>query len=559
MNKLPIFSRGRIGNINFAKDEGYFSRWYFFLFVFLIIIGFIVLSLRLFQLTVVKGEYYRMLSDDNRIREIPIEAKRGTILDRKGFVLAESTQPPVAGGLEQTISKRVYQSPEIIAPVVGYRQIADPQDIANDPCKNKLIPNEKVGKKGVERLYDCELRGVEGKKLVEVDAQGKYLRTLAIVPPQSGKTIQLALDLALQQKAYDLIKGKKAAVVAMIPQTGEVTVLASTPSYNPQAFENQDNELIRKYLADPQRPLFNRTTEGTYPPGSIFKLVLAAGALQTNTIDEKYEVEDKGILHAGPLTFGNWYYLQYGKTEGMVNIVKAIQRSNDIFFYTIGNLLGPDKIKQWADILGYEKPTGIGFEEASGLIPSPFWKQETLHDRWYTGDTYNMSIGQGYTLVTPLQVNQVTAAIANNGTLCTPQLLKNAKPDCKKLPISDKNIALIQEGMQKACTTGGTGWPFFDFKIAYKQEPTPTLLPGEKTSTESAKITYTPIQISCKTGTAESTNKTSDNPHAWITGYAPSQNPQIAITVLIENGGQGSDVAGPIARDLLTSYFERSD
>jgi len=558
MNKLPYFSKGRHGGIDFSKDDSSFSNRYFIGFAFFIFIGFVVLGLRLFQLTVVKGEYYRRLSENNRIREIIIEPKRGEIIDRKGFVIAENIDSDTQEKNGYIKSKRLYKASEAIAPLIGYRQLANQQDIDSDTCRHHLVPNDKVGKKGVEKLYDCLLRGIEGKKLIEVDAGGNFLNTLSVISPTAGQKIQLALDLELQKKAFELIKDSRAAVIATIPGTGEILVLASSPSYDPNVFENVEMEKINEYFTDENKPLFNRVTEGVYPPGSVFKLVVASAALEEKEISEKTVFEDTGTIKAGPLSFGNWYFLQYGKTDGMVDIIKGLKRSNDIFFYKTGGLLGPDKTKKWANVFGYGQNTGIGFEEASGSIPSPFWKQETLNEQWYLGDTYNLSIGQGYVLVTPLQVSQATAAIANNGIVCQPQLLKNHRPECKKLPISAKTISLIQEGMKEACSVGGTGWPLFQFGIS--QNLSGTSLELAKTSstnyaTNSAN--FKQIQTACKTGTAESHEK-SKIPHAWFTVYAPAKNPEIALTVLVEEAGQGSDIGGPIAKELLKTYFERS-
>ena len=261
--------------------------------------------------------------------------------------------------------------------------------------------------------------------------------------------------------------------------------------------------------------------------------------MEEEKIDAKTEFEDTGVLKAGPLEFGNWYFLQYGKTDGMVDIIKGIRRSNDIFFYKTGELLTPEKIKKWGETLGYGSITRIGVTESDGLIPSPFWKEEKIRDRWYLGDTYNLSIGQGYLLVTPLQVNMTTAVFANGGYLCKPELLKvqslKSNPpaggqNCKKLPISDKTLQLIRQGMKEACSAGGTGWPLFDFQP----------------------------KVACKTGTAESHGNNAD-PHAWFTVFAPFENPEIALTVLVENSGQGSDIAAPIAKEILKMYFERKE
>lgn len=553
MNKLPIFNKGIHGGMNFEKDSSSSHQYMMFFYLSGIILFFIIILLRLFQLTIVKGSYYRLLSERNRVKEILIEPQRGEIKDRKGFIVAHNTPADIHKTDERIKSNRIYENGEVIAPLIGYRQIADQNDFKNDNCIHPLQLGDKIGKKGVEKLFDCELRGKYGKKLIETDAKGNYVRTITVLPPETGQTVQLSFDLDLQQKTYELLKDKKAAAVGMNPKTGEILFMVSTPSFNPQAFEDSRSEQIQTYFSSEDKPMVNRATEGLYPPGSLFKLVLAVGALEEKTIDEKTLFEDTGQLQAGPLKFGNWYFLQYGKTDGMVDIVKAIRRSNDIFFYKTGEGLGPDRIKKWASYLGYGKETGIGLNEGSGMIPSSFWKQETLHDRWYTGDTYNLSIGQGYVTVTPLQTVMTTSVFANGGYLCKPQLSKIQNSElsiqnCKKLPISQKTLNLIRQGMKEACSTGGTGWPLFDFKV--------------KDSTSSASVSK-PIQVACKTGTAESQQAKSSVPHAWITAFAPydppAGGPQIALTVLVEESGQGSDIAGPIARDILKAYFERKE
>ncbi len=557
MFKLPYFQKGDSKGLHFFHGNNQLVENAFFIYIALIFLFLIILFLRLFQLTIVKGSYYRTLSEQNRLREIVIEAPRGEIIDRKGFIIAQNLSP----NINQKIisSKRIYQSPEAIAPFIGYRQIADENDLKNDRCQYKLQLGDRTGKKGIEKLFDCQLRGQSGKKLVEVDAQGQYLKTVEVIPPISGDKIQLALDLELQKKSYELVKNVKAAIVVTNPKTGEILVSLSSPSFNSQDFEDNISNNIQGYLNSKENPLFNRVAEATYPPGSIFKLVVATAGLEEKAIDEKTEIEDKGSIQVGAATFGNWYFLQYGKTEGMVDVVKALKRSNDIFFYKTGEKTGVDKIKKWADIFGLGKRTQIGLDEAEGIIPSTFWKKEILKENWYLGDTYNLSIGQGYVGTTPLQTVLVTGVFANGGYLCRPQLLKvnlsndkfilsdpeqvnrveGESKDCKKLPVSQKTIDLIREGMKQACSTGGTGWPLFNFKV------------------QRSKIKDEEIQTACKTGTAESHVK-NGLPHAWITAFAPYDNPEIAVTVLVEEGGQGSDVAGPIAKEILKAYFERS-
>ena len=574
MGKLPLFIKGKSGGMHFESQKKISSVLVLYVYFLFITILFITLGLRLFQLTIVKGEYYSRASEQNRIRELIIEPKRGIIRDRKGLILANNVAADTKKNLERLTSHRIYHSPDVIAPVVGYRQKADQEDFSQDSCINKLRIGDKVGKKGIEKIYECELRGKYGKKLIEVDARGQYLRTISLLPPQDGKTIQLALDLALQTKVYELVKGKNAAVVATKPDTGEILVLVSSPTFNPQAFEDENAKTVSSYLSARDKPLFNKSTEGTYPPGSIFKIILATGALEEKKITDRTLIEDTGTLKAGPLSFGNWYFLQYGKTDGMVDVVKAIRRSNDIFFYKVGDLLTPNKIKKWADIFGYGSKTGIGLEEAEGIIPSEFWKQEMFNDRWYLGDTYNLSIGQGYLLVTPLQMNQATAVFANGGYLCKPILTRAsnfpASPagrqlptsNCKKLPISEKTLSLVRQGMKEACTTGGTGWPFFDFKVQSSE----LIVDSKKPRTINSEPSTMNIQVGCKTGTAESQSAAPTGsdlevapPHAWFTVFAPYDKPEIVLTVLVENAGQGSDVAAPIAKEILRAYFERSE
>ncbi len=538
--KIPYIEKGNQGGIDFyhnAKDN---SRIFLYVYFFCIIIFFFVLLLRLFQLTVVKGAYYSKRSEQNRIREILIEPKRGTITDRKGFILAENREPDVYAPGTRITSSRVYYDAEPFAHVIGYRGMAGDSDFSKDSCDNKLKLGDKIGKKGVEKLYDCELRGKSGKKLIEVDAKGRMVKALSVLNQQQGQTLQLAIDKDLQKVAYELIKGHRAVVVGLKPHTGEVLVLASAPSFDSQAFENIDNAALTKYFSDESKPMFNRATEGTYPPGSTFKITMATAALEEKKIDEATLIEDTGTLKAGTRDFGNWYYLEHGKKEGMVDIVKALQRSNDIFFYQIGGKLGPINIKSWSEKFGFGRKTGLGIDEVAGTIPSPFWKEDILKEKWYTGDTYNMSIGQGYILTTPLQVAQMTNIMASDGYLCEPILRKvsgDTKPDCKKLPISEKTLQTIKKGMVAACTPGGTAWPMFNFKVSE--------------ATGSAQM-----QTACKTGTAESHGEET-KPHAWFTIYAPAENPEITLTVMFEEEGQGSDVAAPVARDVLKAYFNR--
>lgn len=561
-SKISPVRKMRTSDMRFvgSKDPG--RRTVFFIAFFCISIYFIILFIKLFNLTVVKGNYYHRLSESNRIKEIPIEPKYGEIRDRKGFVLAENKDPNLSSPQDYIHSERIYYFPEETAHIIGYRQIADKKELSVDYCPRKLIQNERVGKKGIEKLYDCELRGIPGKKLVEVNANGKREGIIAVVPPTDGKTIRLALDIELQRAAFRALAGRRGAVIATKPSTGEILAFVSSPSFDPTFFERGDLK-VDEIFNNKEKPLLNRITEGVYPPGSIFKPIIAAGALEDKIVEDTTLFQDDGFVMAGTLRFGNWYFLQYGKTEGPVDMVKALQRSNDTYFYKLGEKMGPEKMQSWAEKFGLGTLVDIGFEEAEGTLPSPFWKSEVLKENWYLGDTYNYSIGQGYLLTTPLQMAQALSAFANNGLMCKPQLLKSATPECTRLPLSHKTLDLIREGMKRACSNGGTGWPLFNFKVRNIDAMSKKLegVTEDKRASIEAALNRDPsyfnvIQTACKTGTAESHAK-SGIPHAWINVFAPFENPEISITVLVEEGGQGSDIAAPVAKEVLQTYFER--
>jgi penicillin-binding protein 2 len=293
---------------------------------------------------------------------------------------------------------------------------------------------------------------------------------------------------------------------------------------------------ISQILLDQEnQPLLNRAISGTYPPGSTFKLVTAAAGLEDKIIHKNFVIEDTGIFSVGSFSFSNWYSTQYGKTDGEVNVVKAIQRSNDIFFYKLAELVGVDKLSSFAEKFGLGKKLGIDLGgEQSGTVPTQEWKKKVIGENWYLGDTYHYGIGQGFLLTTPLQVNAWTQAIANGGILYKPHLLLNTKYSILNTKfLSTETISLIKEGMIGACSTGGIAWPLFDFKVKGK-----------------------PISIACKTGTAQHGGEET-MPHAWITLFAPSDNPQIIVTVLSESSGEGSNVAAPIAKKILEEWFGR--
>ncbi len=496
----------------------------------LTVAAFLGLLSTLIKTQIFAGAYFHGLAMENRIAQIPIHAPRGIIYDRNDVPLTanlpgfrfnnqtiskdQAIELEVAGKQAEVDSIRSYLYGPAFAHLTGYVS----EDSSSDGYK--------TGKGGVEEFYEDKLRGVDGKDLIEVDAVGKKLRTISTVPPVPGSNLTLTIDAQIQKTAYAALDGQNGVVVATNPNTGEILALVSVPAFDPNN--------IAASLNDPKQSFFNRAVSGTFPPGSTFKLVTAAAGLETGSITAGTIIEDTGILVIGPYKFPNWKYLAIGGVEGPLDVVGAIQKSNDIFFYKAGEATGIDNLIVWAKRFGLEAPLGIDLPgEAKGLIK--------LDRDWYLGDTYHTAIGQGDVLATPLQVNFWTAVIANGGKLCRPHVLapdkrqkewdKGQENGCKDLGIKKETIDLIKKGMIGACSPGGTAWPLFDFKP----------------------------QIACKTGTAEYGDPALKKTHGWLTLFAPADppagGPEIAVTVLVEGGGEGSDVAAPVAKKILEQWF----
>lgn len=546
-------------------------------FVILLIVGMGLLFTKLFTLTVVEGQRYRKIAEGNRIREQKIQASRGVIYDRNEvplvrnipmFVSTSGEQffesiPSTASGTMREVIAREYIYADAMAHVLGYTsEISQYElDYFNQKGAISKIKTDKklyktgdiVGKGGIEKSYDGILSGRDGKELVEVDALGNLVRVLGRVEPAVGGNIHLTLDITLQKIAKDVLSGKKGAIVVTNPTTGEVLSLYSSPSFDPNQFIRDSN--VESLLTDSDRPLFNRAISGLYPPGSIFKIITATAALEEGVITKDTQFEDTGVLTVGEFSFGNWYFSQYGKKEGLLDIVGALRRSNDIFFYKIGELTGIEKIASWARKFGIGNTLGLDIDgEEEGVMPDPFWMREVKGENWYLGNTYHVAIGQGDILVTPLQVNSWTNLIANGGKLCRPYIAKSLGGKCVDINIQKETVNLIRKGMVLACSPGGTGWPLFNFGVKnekLKADGVDFLEPVS--ATNSAKLTVT-VPIGCKTGTAEFGDP-KNRTHAWITVFAPVIHPQISVTVLVEGAGEGSSVAGPIAKKILEGWF----
>lgn len=528
----------------------------FYIFYIASFLIFLIFMARLFSLTVVKGSVNRQLADQNRVRLVQLEAPRGEILDRGGKVLAKSqtiyvlkkegqiaeisqeqvdelTRQGLAsedfsgqlGQIERKV-ERVYGLGQAAAHVLGYTTAASAIDIDD----NMASVNQAVGRVGVEEEYNDFLTGKVGKKLIEVDASEKKVSILGRQDPMAGANLHLSLDADLQKFAYqalakaaDKVGTKRGTVLISDPNTGEVLALASYPAFDPQD--------VAKSVNGDDKPFFNRGIQGTYPPGSIFKIVTALSGLESGKITRDTEIEDTGQFEVAGSQFANWFFLEHGKVDGVIKIQRALARSNDIFFFRLAQTIGLSPIRDMAKKLGFGQKSGIDLPgESVGLIGDEVWKKSMYAQEWFLGDTMHMGIGQGFILATPLQMNVLTSFMAS-GKLMRPYLV--AKIDGTSATavnleskvvgenlVAGANFDLVRAGMRDACEVGGTGAPFFN----------------------------APYDVGCKTGTAE---KALGDPHAWFTVFAPFEAPKISVTVLVEDGGQGSVVAAPVAREIV--------
>ena len=578
-----------------------------------------LLILRLFFLQVINGEYYANLSDKNRVRTERIEAKRGIIYDRHlnplvknapnfvlyvipadfkydekaalkaseeiGLILGEEIKNTLNGIIKDN-SMDYLESylPVFIADQIPYEQalridlksenwrglilkaktireyitpvtsLAHITGYTGKINTDELIKAGKdyqqidyIGKAGIEAFWENELKGKNGAEEIEVNALGKKTRTISQVPARDGAGLVLAIDSALQIKAEIVLsrimqekKLSRASLVALDPDNGEVLALISIPSYDANLFARGiSEENYSALINDPNLPLFNRAIGGKYPPGSTIKPTMSAAALQEGIITAQ-----TFFLSSGGLRISEWFFPDWkAGGHGQTNIKKAIAESVNTFFYYIGGGyddfqgLGVNRIKNYLELFGFGEQTGIDLPgEAKGFVPSKEWKEEYKKEKWYIGDTYHLAIGQGDLLATPLQIALSTAVFANGGTLYRPHIARaiigndgNIQEIAKEIVRSDfihpLHIQTIREGMRQTVTAGSA-----------------------------RSLSNLPFTMAGKTGTAQwSTIK--DN-HAWFTSFTPYENPKIVLTILFEEGKEGSEVAVPAAKEILNWYFD---
>jgi penicillin-binding protein 2 len=412
------------------------------------------------------------------------------------------------------------------------------------------VIGDEIGQYGLERRWEELLRGQSGGQQVEVDALGRRVRVLHEVTDVPGYTVHLTLDRQLQETAYEALKGKQGTIVALDVRNGAILVLASTPAFDPNAFARGIKaEEWSGLIKDQLRPLSNRAIQGQYPPGSTFKIIMSIAGLEEGVIQPESSIQDPGFY-----TFGNRSFRDWKKGgHGTVNLHKAIVESCDTYFYQLGPKLGVDRIAKWARAFGLGEKTGVVLDdEKSGTIPDTEWKRKRFRQPWFPGETVSVAIGQGYVTVTPLQLANMMAAVANGGKLYRPYLVNKVEsvdgatvreygPELiRTIELKPDTLKRVHEALADVVNgAGGTGG------AARSQ----LLTIAGKTGT--AQV------VEMKGGYVKTEQLTYFNrDHAWFVSYAPVDNPQIAIAVLVEHGGHGGDAAAPMAKKVFEKFIE---
>ena len=476
---------------------------------------------------------------------LPFLIKERVSQEEMLLFLSRSQELPGVGLYNTT--RRAYADGLIFSHLLGYEGKIRKEELA---LHQDYLLTDSIGKQGIEKSYEAFLRGKSGFQRAEVDAFGRVKKELGIVQPIPGSDLILNIDADLQKKVFDSLQMllekedlKRAAAIALDPQSGAVRALVSLPSFDNNLFANRiSSKEYQALIDDPALPLFNRAISGEYPPGSTLKPVLAAAALAEGIVNEHIQIESRGGISIGKFFFGDW------RVNGFTDIRRAIAVSSDVFFYSIGGGyggiqgLGMERMKKYENLFGYGSKTNIDMPgEADGFIPDPEWKQEKFGDRWYIGDNYNAAIGQGFVTATPLQILNAVAAIANGGTLYAPRVASQIRSsDGEVTPItpvvlredfiSPDILRIVREGM-RATVVDSLG--------------------------TAQSLQTLPVAVAGKTGTAQfgSDKKT----HGWFVSFAPYEHPTLAMIILVEGQGEEGYNAVPIAKEVYDWYFSRPD
>lgn len=587
------------------------------IFLSFVILVFAILVGKLFLLQAVQGSAHLSLAEGNRIRVRLIPAPRGIIYDRNGkplvanvarydlaiipadlsknkddrqreyLFISEKLNIPTAD-LSKSIEKdglysinpvsvvenippeeafyyqvafqdlpgvevisqpiRKYDSSQGLSQVMGYIGKISIDELNNN--QNYRI-SDWIGKSGVEKTYEGDLKGISGQEQVEIDARGRLQRVIANIPPVQGNNLYLNIDYDVQKAGYNGLLDAarkygngKGAAIALNPKDGSVYSLISLPDYDNNIFISGDKNSIGDLFNNKDQPLLDRVISGEYPSGSTIKPVYATAALQENIISPALAVDTPPEIRIGDFVFPDW------KDHGKTDIKTAIAESNNIFFYALGGGwdkikgLGIKKMEEWLLKFGFYAKTNIDLpSEVKGFVPNPSWKKEKRKEPWYIGDTYHLAIGQGDLSVTTIQLATAMSVIVNGGNLVTPHLGNKVidvdNKEIKKITrvlkseniASRNNLTTVKEGMMQTVESGSAQ----NMKDLTGQS-------GQK------------ISSGGKTGTAQSNNK--DKTHAWYVGFAPADDPQILVVVLVEEGGEGHTSAVPVAKEMLRVFFK---
>jgi len=598
--------------VRFPSDERP-PAWKIAFLQYAIAVSFLGLLVGYWRLQIGQHGQYLDLAERNRIRNLPVIAPRGRILDREGRVLADNfpafsvlllresatalTPEGIAGiarglqldpeelrhTLERTASlprfqpvllkqaatledisfveshrveypeldliqvqQRLYPKHQVAAALLGYVGEVPEEMIAK--LGSSYRPGDVMGKFGVEGEYNQILSGRDGMRRVVVNSRGQEVGVLSTIDAHPGNDLRLTIDQDLQMAAEASLGERPGAVVALDPRTGEVLVMVSHPSFDPNDFAKRiDPKEWSELMNDPMKPLMNKSIQAQLAPGSVFKIVTASAALETGTVSPDFIVHCAGTVTIYGHLYHDWVFEKH-RGHGTVNVHTAIRESCDVYFYTMGKMLGIDKLAYFAKGLGLGARTGIDLpSEAPGLIPSPEWVQRVFKRKWYAGETISVAIGQGADSVTPIQLAKMVGGVAMGGLFHRPHVafqdqlraLGGDPPDIspREFPLSDETVATVKSGMWAVVNEGGgTG--------------AAARCPGIEISgkTGTAQVVSQALQQSAKSSEFKNT--------AWFVGYAPSDKPEIVVAALVQRG-EHSTVAVPIARDVIKAYFDK--
>jgi penicillin-binding protein 2 len=582
-----------------------------------VLAAFLILLARLYYLQIIEGPGLRQRSQDNWFRLQSVPPMRGLILDRSGVLLVdnrprfdvsilsrEAKDPKevvrklaellnipgetllaklveargtpsfrpillsrdISRDAVATVEAHKLELPGIVITVepirdyiegerashlIGYLSEISPEELQSAAFPDNSV-GDFIGKFGVEKAYELYFHGKRGIRHVEVNALGQLTRVLKTEEAQPGKNIYLTLDIRLQRIAESLLAGKVGTALAMDPSNGDILAMGVSPAFDPNAFvEGMTYESWNELVSNQFRPLENKAIQGQYPPGSIYKIVAAIAGLEEGVITEHGKLFCPGSYKYGNRTFRCWKR----RGHGFMNATEALAQSCDVYFYQVGERLGVDRLAKYAEACGLGSPTGINLDrEARGLVPSKGWKLDRLGVPWQGGETLSVVIGQGFNLVTPIQMLGLISAVANGGIRYKPLVIRRiefpgglpvktqAPVSLGRLPASENTLRIVKKGLMDAVNKPtGTGWI--------------------------ARIAG--VDVAGKTGTAQVVRMAEDDEdepieskllrhrdHGWFIAFAPAEEPRIAVAVLIEHGGHGSTAAGPIAREMIKTYLE---